>query len=211
MPEPTLESTFAAVAIAPQPDAVAAATRRLRERFQEPHRAYHNEAHTVAVLSQLYEWTDGEPTQCLVAAALYHDAVYDPTRSDNEARSAELCAQELAQRGFTPAVIDRVSILIEMTAQHLPPPGDTEAILLADADLYILGATHDEYEAYREAIRAEYAHVPEDAWRTGRARVLQRFLERPRIFHGNWSGVDAHEGRARRNLAGEIESLRVIQ
>ena len=176
MPESTLESAFAAVAIAPQPDALAAAMHRLRDRFQETQRAYHNEAHTVAVLSRLYEWTNGEPSPCLIAAALYHDAVYDPTRSDNEARTAELCAQELVPLGFRPVMIEWVSILIEMTAHHLPSPGDTSAIRLADADLFILGATPDEYEVYRKLIRAEYAHVPEGAWRTGRARVLTRFL-----------------------------------
>ncbi|MBC7805001.1 MAG: HD domain-containing protein [Akkermansiaceae bacterium] len=206
MPKPTLEAAFAA--IAPQPGAMAGAILRLRGRFGEPHRAYHNEAHTLDVLSHLREWTD-DPDVSLVAAALYHDAIYDPTRSDNETRSAALSAEELAQQGHPPVMIHRVTDLIEMTAHHLPSPDLTDAVLLVDADLYILGGTPEEYEAYRKAIRAEYAHVPEDAWRTGRARVLARFLERPRIFHGDWIGVSGREEQARRNLAGEIDSLMV--
>ncbi|MBC7806252.1 MAG: hypothetical protein H7145_08885 [Akkermansiaceae bacterium] len=206
MPKPTLESAFAA--IAPQPGAMAGAILRLRGRFEEPHRAYHNEAHTLDVLARLYEWTD-DPDVSLVAAALYHDAIYDPTRSDNETRSAALSAEELALVGFRPVMIEWTAILIEMTAHHLPSPGVPSQILLSDADLFVLGGTPDEYESYRKAIRAEYAHVPEDAWRTGRARVLARFLERPRIFHGDWVGVAGHEERARGNLACEIDSLTV--
>ena len=56
-------------------------------------------------------------------------------------------------------------------------------------------------------MREEYDHVPDQAWRAGRAAVLQRFLDGPVIFpHPGFR--DAHEAQARANLAREIETLR---
>lgn len=206
MAYPTLESAFAA--IASDTEAMADSVGRLRQRFQEPHRFYHNEQHTLDVLARCYEWPASIPSPTLVAAALFHDAIYDPTRSDNEAQSAELCRVELTSLRQSEAVIRRATDLIEMTAHHLPATDDTDAILLADADLHVLGGTDEEYECYRKAVRAEYAHVPDNAWRTGRVRVMERFLERPRIYHGDWSGVASREEQARRNLAVEICTLK---
>ncbi len=214
MEKPTLEWAFDRVGSAfpgreANPHTLRAMTERLRTRLREPHRAYHNESHVVHVLSCLNEWAGGEPTESLVAAALYHDAIYDPTRHDNEAQSAELCSSELRLLEYPTDKIRRVADLILMTSHHLPSSDDTEAILLADADLHILGISANEYESYKVAIRAEYAHVNDLAWREGRYKVLQRFLERPRIYHGTWNKVDLQEARAR-NFVTE-EQVRLLQ
>lgn len=39
---------------------------------------------------------------------------------------------------------------------------------LLDADLAILGSDPASYDRYRLAVRREYAHIDELAWRTGR-------------------------------------------
>jgi predicted metal-dependent HD superfamily phosphohydrolase len=62
------------------------------------------------------------------------------------------------------------------------------------------------YDAYAEAIRREYDWVPEEAYRTGRAAVLERFLTRPRLYHT--AAMTTHEPAARANLRREIERLR---
>ena len=54
---------------------------------------------------------------------------------------------------------------------------------LSDVDLAILGAPPSRYERYVVAVRSEYAHVDDRAWRRGRAEVLTSFLDRPAIYH----------------------------
>ena len=55
-------------------------------------------------------------------------------------------------------------------------------------------------------VRAEYAHVDDEGWRTGRAAVLAAFLDRPVIFVT--APMQASEHRARANLAAELSRLR---
>jgi predicted metal-dependent HD superfamily phosphohydrolase len=203
---PTLESSFAA--IAPREDGVVAtAVRRLRERFQESHRAYHNEEHTIDVLSHVFVWSEGKPPHPLVIAALYHDAIYDPTQKDNERKSAELCRAEMSTLRVTSEATEEAVRLILLTTRHHPEADDRNGILLCDADLYILGTPPDTYTAYQKAIRAEYAHVPESAWRNGRKQVLESFLKRTHIFYSDWKGLSERETQARTNLSAEISRL----
>jgi len=48
--------------------------------------------------------------------------------------------------------------------------------VLVDADLWILAAPADRYDRYVEDVRAEYAHVTDNAWVIGRSAVLDLFL-----------------------------------
>ena len=182
------------------------AANALRRAMATPPRVYHTEAHIEAVLSCLREWTKGNPSAPLVVAALYHDAVYDATRTDNEERSADFCRAEIARLGGAEGVVNVATALILRTKTHAPADTPLVALLL-DADLYVLGAELEEYAAYVRGVRAEYAHVAEEAWRTGRARVLSGFLARPRIYHGDWHGVVEREAAARFNLQTERSVL----
>jgi predicted metal-dependent HD superfamily phosphohydrolase len=78
--------------------------------------------------------------------------------------------------------------------------------VLVDADLSILGAPAEVYDRYAAAVRAEYAHVPADAWRAGRSAVLRSFLDRPAIFH-TAAGRGRWEEAARANLGRERAAL----
>jgi predicted metal-dependent HD superfamily phosphohydrolase len=79
--------------------------------------------------------------------------------------------------------------------------------VLLDADLAVLGSEPASYQAYVAGVRSEYSHVSVDDWRTGRARVLQSFLDRPTLF-ATPTGRARWEARARANLAAEVASLR---
>ena len=150
------------------------------------------------------------------AAALFHDAVYDPRSTTNEHDSAVLARRVLADCGWEPARVERVAALIELTAGHLAPDADDwaddgadtdlGADILLDADLAILGAEPADYRAYVTGVRAEYAHVDDDAWRVGRAAVLRSFLDRPAIYRTT-SMQAARERRARANLSAELADL----
>jgi predicted metal-dependent HD superfamily phosphohydrolase len=208
---------------------------RLLARHREPHRHYHGLAHVAWVVRHVAELAAAEPVDdhgALVAAAFYHDAVYDPTDSTNERASAQLARHELsvisepsgssglsARSGLAdpPAPTgegptwndDRVATvvaLIDGTAGHLDPP-DHDAAVFYDADLAVLGADVPAYDAYVTGVRAEYAHLDDDQWRTGRATVLAGFLARPTIFATD-EGRRRWERRARANLTAELTTLR---
>ena len=165
------------------------------ERYSEPHRRYHTVRHLGAVLGALHRWLGPELPESLLSAALWHDAVYDPRAHDNEEQSAALVTGD-----------ERAVSLILATKKHEPLGSGEDMRWLLDADLWILGAAPRTYRRYAKLIREEYAHVPDDAYRTGRAAVLERFLQRPRLYFGSFP---KREAQARANLQAELSRLRI--
>nr|QQZ48661.1 hypothetical protein JKL49_14175 [Phenylobacterium glaciei] len=69
----------------------------LEAAYAQPHRRYHTRTHIeqcLALLDQVPDLMDSE-RQVLTYAIWWHDAVYDPTASDNEAKSAEMAKRDL--------------------------------------------------------------------------------------------------------------------
>jgi predicted metal-dependent HD superfamily phosphohydrolase len=182
----------------------------LRARYDEPHRRYHDGRHLAAVVDRVRSLADAldapvEASDAALLAAWFHDAVYDPRApaGDNERNSAALARQELTARGAPADVVDRVATLVEATAAHGDPDGP-DAALLFDADLAILAAAPDDYDAYAVAIREEYAFAPDDAFRTGRAAVLRHLLAGP-LF--TTAAMRESEEPARSNVRRELARL----
>jgi predicted metal-dependent HD superfamily phosphohydrolase len=175
----------------------------LRHRWAEPHRRYHTLDHLADML-RVIDAAAGvaEDADAVRLAAWYHDAVYDPIRTDNEERSAALATAALPPLQVAPARVAEVARLVRLTAGHAAAPGDRDGALLCDADLAILAAPADRYAAYARAIRAEYAHVPEPAFRAGRSAVLRGLADRPALFwlHPEW------EAPARANILTELRA-----
>ncbi len=173
-------------------------------RYREPARHYHTLDHIEAVLSGVADL--GGTGTVLLAAAWLHDVVYDPRAADNEERSAAFAAGLMARFGADPRAVEEVGRLILLTKAHRTEADDLAGRILIDADLAVLGAAPAEYDRYAAAIRREYAWVPEDRYRAGRADVLRRFLARERIYQTERMHAE-RESAARRNLRREIESL----
>jgi predicted metal-dependent HD superfamily phosphohydrolase len=95
---------------------------------------------------------------------------------------------------------------VRLTAGHCPADGDTNGAALCDADLAVLAAGPREYAHYAAAVRREYAFVPAEAFRTGRAAVLRRLLALPALFHTP-HGATHWEGPARHNVQAELDLL----
>lgn len=177
-------------------------------RYSEPHRRYHTMAHVDDCRAQVAACRDvtGDQRRLLDAAIWFHDAIYDPTRNDNEAQSALMAAERLGAAGAPQHFIDEVVRLILLTAGHSVQPDDFLGARLVSIDLSILGTAPEKYDAYAAAIRHEYAHVPEPLFRAGRAAVLGRFLESPQLFADPvW--VERYEASARANIRREIADL----
>lgn len=177
----------------------------LLARWSEDHRQYHDVTHLLAVLTALEALTRPDPVpRVVVLAAWFHDAVYDGA-GDDEQRSAALARRLLA--GHVDArEVEEVARLVLLTRTHRPGEDDAPGSLLCDADLAVLGDDVAGYARYVEAVRADYAHVTDDAWRTGRAAVLRDLLALDPLFRTT-RGQQCWEAAARRNLQGELDHL----
>jgi predicted metal-dependent HD superfamily phosphohydrolase len=188
----------------PGPEALGAG---LLRRYAEPHRHYHTVQHLTAVLEHVDELAgEAADADAVRLAAWFHDAVYDPSRGDNEERSARLAERTLADAGLPSATIAEVARLVRLTAAHDPAEGDRNGAVLCDADLAILAAPPEDYAAYAAAVREEYAAVPDEAFRTGRAAVLRNLLDLPALFR-TAPARERWERAARHNLRTELMLL----
>ncbi|HWS31243.1 MAG TPA: metal-dependent phosphohydrolase [Actinoplanes sp.] len=186
-----------------------AAASYLLGRWTEPQRHYHDVTHLEAVLDVVDRFAHLAPHPDRVRlAAWLHDAVYDPRAlgDANERDSAEFAAGLLQSLGATEETATEVARLVGLTAGHATEDDDPDGELLCDADLSILAAEQPRYIEYTSAIRREYAHIPDDAFRGGRTRVLTELLKLPSIYrhaeiHDQW------EERARANLTAELAEL----
>jgi predicted metal-dependent HD superfamily phosphohydrolase len=177
-------------------------------RHREAHRRYHGVRHVTWVVRHVHELAVEIPVRdeaAVVAAAFFHDAVYDPRATDNEAQSARLAERVLVGLGWDDERARRVGDLVRATAAHDAPADDDTAVLL-DADLAVLGSDPAAYQAYVTGIRAEYAHVDATAWRTGRGQVLRDLLARDPLY----ATAPARRRWARRaaaNMTAELATL----
>lgn len=172
--------------------------------YSAPGRHYHDLRHVQDCLTWLagVAGLSAGDREILTVAIWLHDVVYDPTRADNEEQSAVL-----AERHVAPELRDEVGRLIRLTRTHDVAPGDRRGALLVSIDLAILAADDVTYDAYARAIRREYAHVPDEAYRAGRAAVLERFVSRP-VIYPDPGFAAALDEKARANLARELDELR---
>lgn len=184
--------------------------------YSSPTRHYHSLAHVTALLQLLHAHAHHFADPDAVEAAIwFHDAVYDARAAppSNELQSAELAVARLSGT-VAPARLEWIRRVIEATATHTLPEdlegggGAGDAALFLDMDLSILGAAEGEFDAYEAAVRREYHFVEDEAWRTGRAAVLRRFLERERLFYSELFG-GLYEAAARRNLRRSLARLGV--
>jgi predicted metal-dependent HD superfamily phosphohydrolase len=184
----------------------------LEAAYATPPRAYHGFDHVREVLRHFDAVAAGpgwvQPDEVRLAV-LYHDAIYDAGRRDNEARSAAFALAEIA-RWLPDAPLDRARVaeLIELTARHgqlsAHEFGKTAVAIdtchFLDCDMAILGAAPEAFDAYDRAIAAEYrGHVPDWLFRINRRRFLKALLARPRIYLSDFfhARLDA---QARANL-----------
>jgi predicted metal-dependent HD superfamily phosphohydrolase len=197
-------------ALVPAPGA-AAVGERLLAAYAEPHRRYHDRQHLAEVLDAVDRLAPAveQPAGLLAVrlAAWFHDAVYDPLAPPGatEESSARLAEQLLPAVGLAQPVVARVALLVRATATHDGASG-IDADVLFDADLAILASVPERYAAYRAAVRAEYAHLPDADFRRGRRAILQGLLDRPRIYRTP-AAYDAWEAPARAQVGAELADL----
>ena len=180
--------------------------RRLLQDWAQPHRTYHSVAHLHDVLTRVDELAAyAEDPDAVWLAAWFHDAVY-AGQPDDEERSAQRAEADLGALGVVPAMVEEVARLVRMTVTHDPARGDRNAEVLSDADLSALALPAEDYRRNTAAIRAEYAHIPDDVFAKGRLQVLVALLEGPGVFRTE-EGRARWEAAARENMLAELAAL----
>ena len=180
---------------------------RLVTAYDDPARGYHDLRHLREVLEHLDDLVpaDHPERDAVVLAAWFHDAVYDAV-GDNEERSARLADAVLTQAGVPIPLVDEVTRLVRLTASHDPAADDLPGQLLCDADLAILAAGRERYDAYVAGVRQEYAEVPDADFRAGRKAVLEDLLAHDTLFHSD-AARERWEEKARANVSAEVAAL----
>ncbi|MCC2548246.1 hypothetical protein LJY25_17485 [Hymenobacter sp. BT175] len=182
---------------------------QLSAAYEASDRHYHNLAHIRALLTTLEAYAARLQDAPVVALAVwFHDAVYNPMRDDNEARSAALAQEFLAAHtNLAPARRARVAYLIDKTKDHTQPRAgaDPDLDLFLDADLQVLGATEADYWRYARQVREEYSLVPDILYRRGRTKVLTQLLNAPQLYHTP-DFRQRLDAAARRNLQAELDA-----
>jgi predicted metal-dependent HD superfamily phosphohydrolase len=172
--------------------------------YAEPSRGYHDVLHLTEVLDRLETLTGAGVAFDPVAvglAAWFHDAVYDGER-DAEERSAVWAEEGLAGTPFA----DEVARLVRLTETHDPADDDAAGQALCDADLAILAAPLERYDAYVAGVRREYDYLTDADFAAGRAAVLHDLTDRRQLFHTAYA-QEAWEPGARANLERELAAL----
>jgi predicted metal-dependent HD superfamily phosphohydrolase len=179
----------------------------LMARYAEPQRHYHTARHLdecFSLLDELGALADHPPEVEL--ALWFHDAIYQPRRSDNETASADWVRASALAAGVKMQTAERVHALVMATRHDAVPQGRDQEVLV-DIDLSILGATPARFDEYERQVRAEYAWVPEFLFRRKRRAILGQFMARPAIY-ATAPLREQLETRARANLARSVARLR---
>jgi predicted metal-dependent HD superfamily phosphohydrolase len=166
--------------------------------YTEPQRAYHTAQHIDECLTLLDSVSAQFQDAALVELCLWlHDLVYEPQRSDNELRSAQIACEWFA--ALPPARLELLSTYILATKHH-EPSQDTDLQALLDIDLAILASEPVRFKQYNEQVRFEYAFVPEAIYEVKRKEFLAHLAARPKLFHHPALAARL-ESVARKNLA----------
>ncbi|MGH7153300.1 MAG: HD domain-containing protein [Acetobacteraceae bacterium] len=190
----------------------------IRRRMSSPARHYHGLDHIADLwaLHRLLSCGHALPLGCtdrLIAAAIvYHDAIFDLRRSDNEPASAALWRSHARLGGRLPRQqIARVAAAIEATGHHATGnyPGAASDSLrnwMLDLDLATIGFRAQHFRSNAARLRAESRLVPAMQWRQRTKEFLGALRRKEQIFHCPRI-ARAFESMARINLSEALKRL----
>jgi predicted metal-dependent HD superfamily phosphohydrolase len=178
----------------------------LLARWSEPRRRYHDISHLRDILGYVDVLAEhADDADAVRLAAWYHDAVFEGLPDDEEL-SARMAETDLGALGAAAEFIAEVARLIRMTAAHSPAAGDRDGEVLSDADLASLAVPSERYRRNSADIRLEFAHVADETFFSGRARVIGELLAAPALYRTPVAR-ERWEQAARANLTAELARL----
>lgn len=182
----------------------------INQYHSQKHRHYHTLEHLYELLlhASSHQQHLLQP-DTLQFAIWFHDIIYQPSSKNNETNSAQLAHELLHKQNINTNQLQHIQDFILATAQHQTTSTNTDLSFFLDFDLAILASSTQRYKLYTEQVRAEYHHIPLFLYRRGRKKVLQHFLQMPRIFKTDVL-YNNLEQQARTNILHELQSLVVF-
>lgn len=155
----------------------------IESQYSSPTRFYHNMDHILEMVEVIGELRYAcDDYHSVILAAWYHDLIYDTTRDDNESQSAFYALMSLEWlAGPKTWMPYHVFALVQATADHNPKTADE--MVLCDADLLRFADPYDKFLKNNADIRREYGWVPQNEYDLGRAKVMQKFMDKEPLFH----------------------------
>jgi predicted metal-dependent HD superfamily phosphohydrolase len=203
-----LKREFTALWLAVADDAPANAARvfeALVDHYAEPGRHYHNLDHVNHCLEQV-RLVEGLIPQvhAIKLAIWFHDSVYDPLATDNEAESAAFF-RDLAGRVMSAHVVDDVTRLIMVTKSGRVPDRADEAFMI-DIDYSSFGLPWEPFLADSLAVRAERPHLTDEQYSVQQSRMLTGLLHRDVVFRTDVFRARYEDG-ARSNIGRYLDLI----
>lgn len=183
--------------------------------YKESHRFYHTLSHIDDCLNKLEKfWHLFQRPEEAGLAFWLHDAVYDPKRSDNEEKSAELArklmepylnfAMTEAHRARMQLSIEHICSLILATKTHQGTSNDAQAFL--DIDLSILASAPVRFARYESQIRHEYCYLDDVTYQKARHQFLLEMSCRTELFnHPCLAALWRH--KANKNISSSLRNF----
>lgn len=133
----------------------------------------------------------------------FHDAIYIPANYDNEERSFEFM-KALMKPYLERHDLDRAKTIIHETACYDSEDGQFSCPLLMDLDLCNFCFEPEAYADASRLVKKEFMPIRgEEVYESGRKVLLQKFLNRPRIYRTELFR-DNFESKARDNIFSSI-------
>jgi predicted metal-dependent HD superfamily phosphohydrolase len=161
----------------------------LLEMWNEPHRSYHNLNHLVDLTNMInIDYANNKinqvTTEKLLLTSLFHDIIYDPTRTDNEAKSAEfflnLCTEKKDIH-----ILDIKQAILD-TATHTGDNYLSERF--NKYDMNIVERDFDSLLEWEKGIWFEYSNVcDKKAYKEGRTKFLESIVDKYPLNSANLS------------------------
>jgi predicted metal-dependent HD superfamily phosphohydrolase len=198
-------------------------TQTLFDRFYgEADRFYHGKSHIVqlSICNDIFSKTlYMHPRDRFLAeiAIWWHDLIYDPKRTDNEAISAEMFVAYTCnvspslKTDLDQDLVTEVYKTILATTHTKEAAKDLSkaSLYMLDLDLIGLASFEDIFDRNSLNIRQEYQHVPIKDWITGRLKFFKSLLERGYIYHNPYKirVFDGYQQQALNNIQREGKHL----
>lgn len=146
------------------------------QRYNEPHRHYHNMEHIVDLLSKADK--NGFLPDDLGLAIIFHDIIYDPKSLNNEEKSADLFNEI-----YYGPNSDKIIEAILDTKKHSPTRGNPISYELCSLDLSILKSDPETLIDFENKIFKEYQFLDWDFYKTKRLEVLTKLSADPILIN----------------------------
>ena len=151
----------------------------LLDMWNESHRHFHNLDHLSDVIEQINESygnkkIDEKQREKLYLTALFHDVIYEPSRNDNEERSAEFFMNVCEDKSNKDILEIRDAILDTKTHESKTPLAET----FNKFDMNVIERDFSSLLKWEEGIYGEYKSYGNEAYKAGRLHFLESLLDK---------------------------------